>query len=69
VTQSVEPTAPIIDTPERMTATVLRMAGPLVVERLSVSFLSAVDAVLVGHYVGRDGVSAIGIGALLRRRR
>ena len=64
MTQSVEPNA-AIETPERMTPIVLRLAGPLVVERLSVSFLSAVDAVLVGHYVGRDGVSAIGLGALL----
>ena len=48
-----------------MTPTVLRLAGPLLVERLSVSLLSAVDAILVGHYVGADGVAAVGIGALL----
>ncbi len=45
--------------------TVLRLAGPIAVERLSVSALSAVDALLVGHYVGADGVAAVGIGALL----
>ena len=48
-----------------MTPTVLRLAGPLVVERISVSLLSAVDAVLVGRYVGSDGVAAVGIGALM----
>jgi putative MATE family efflux protein len=48
-----------------MTPVVLRLAGPLVVERLSVSVLSAVDAALVGRYVGADGVGAVGIGALL----
>ena len=48
-----------------MTGTVLRLAGPVVVERLSVSVLSAVDAVLVGRYVGADGVAAVGIGALM----
>ena len=51
--------------PERMTPVVLRLAGPMVVERLSVSLLSAVDAVLVGRYVGSEGVAAVGIGALL----
>jgi putative MATE family efflux protein len=48
-----------------MTPTVLRLAWPVVVERLSVSVLSAVDAVLVGRYVGADGVAAVGIGALM----
>ena len=35
------------------------------VERLSVSTLSAVDALLVGHYVGADGIAAVGIAGLL----
>lgn len=48
-----------------MTRTVLRLAGPVAVERLSVSALSAVDAFLVGHYVGADGVAAIGIAGLM----
>jgi putative MATE family efflux protein len=49
----------------RMTRTVLRLAVPVVVERLSVSVLSAVDALLVGRYVGADGVAAIGIAQLM----
>jgi putative MATE family efflux protein len=56
---------PAIDLPVRMTPVVLRLAGPMVVERISVSLLSAVDAILVGHYVGSEGVAAVGIGALL----
>jgi len=44
---------------------ILRLAWPVVVERLSLSILSAVDAALVGHYVGKDGLAAVGIGALL----
>lgn len=57
-----------VDPPEydpHLTRTVLRLAGPVVVERLSVSTLAAVDALLVGHYVGRDGVAAVGMGALM----
>jgi putative MATE family efflux protein len=65
VTQTAEAPREAIETPERMTPIVLRLAGPLVVERLSVSILSAVDAALVGRYVGSDGVGAVGIGALL----
>ena len=41
------------------------MAWPVVVERLSISVLSAVDAALVGHYVGADGLAAVGIGTLM----
>jgi putative MATE family efflux protein len=48
-----------------MTRTVLRLAGPVMVERLSVSMLGAVDALLVGHFVGSDGVAAIGIAGLM----
>jgi putative MATE family efflux protein len=44
---------------------IVRMAWPVVVERLSISVLSGVDAALVGHYVGADGLAAVGIGALL----
>ncbi|MBF6599841.1 MAG: MATE family efflux transporter [Dehalococcoidia bacterium] len=43
----------------------LRLAWPVMVERLSLSVLSAVDAALVGRYVGTDGLAAVGIGALL----
>jgi putative MATE family efflux protein len=49
----------------RMTRTVLRLSIPVVVERMSVSTLAAVDALLVGHYVGSDGVAAVGMGALM----
>lgn len=48
-----------------MTRTVLRLAWPVVIERLSISTLSAVDALLVGRYVGSDGVAAVGMGALM----
>jgi putative MATE family efflux protein len=44
---------------------VLRLAAPVMVERLSVSLLAAVDALLVGRYVGADGVAAVGISGLL----
>ncbi len=44
---------------------ILRMAVPVVIERLSLSVLSATDAALVGHYVGADGLAAVGIGSLL----
>ena len=50
---------------ERLPFTVFKLAGPVLIERLSVSVLSAVDAFLVGHYVGVDAVAAIGISALL----
>ncbi|HEY8491679.1 MAG TPA: MATE family efflux transporter [Dehalococcoidia bacterium] len=46
-------------------AILVRLAWPVVAERLSLSILSAVDALLVGRYVGADGVAAVGIGALL----
>ena len=45
--------------------TILKMAWPVVIERLSISVLSAVDAALVGHYVGANGLAAVGIGALM----
>jgi putative MATE family efflux protein len=44
---------------------ILKLAWPVAVERFSISVLSAVDAVLVGRYVGADGLAAVGIGALL----
>jgi putative MATE family efflux protein len=45
--------------------TILKMAWPVIIERLSLSVLSAVDAALVGHYVGANGLAAVGLGALL----
>jgi putative MATE family efflux protein len=64
---TVEADAPAVHAGEetRMTSTVLRLAGPVVIERLSVSILSAVDAFLIGYYVGADGVAAIGVSFLL----
>ena len=51
--------------PRGINRTILKMAWPVVIERLSISVLSAVDAALVGHYVGADGLAAIGIGTLM----
>lgn len=45
--------------------TILKLAWPVVLERLSISVLSAVDAVLVGHYIGANGLAAVGISGLL----
>ena len=56
---------PATEDGEQLPFTVFKLAGPVLVERLSVSMLSAVDAFLVGHYVGADGVAAVGISALL----
>ncbi len=50
---------------ERLTGTILRLAAPVGVERLSTFAIGVVDAVLVGRYVGADGVAAIGIAGLL----
>ena len=44
---------------------ILKLAWPVVVERFAISVLSAVDAVLVGRYVGGDGLAAIGLGTLM----
>jgi putative MATE family efflux protein len=44
---------------------IFKLAWPLVVERLSLSLLSGVDAALVGRYVGADGVAAVGVASLL----
>jgi putative MATE family efflux protein len=41
------------------------MAWPVAVERFSISVLSAVDAILVGRFVGADGLAAVGIGTLM----
>lgn len=50
---------------KRISRTILKLAWPVVIERLSISVLSAVDAALVGHYVGADGLAAVGIGSLM----
>ncbi len=61
---SVRTTAPAA-APGSVSRTLLKMAWPVVIERLSISVLSAVDAALVGHYVGANGLAAIGIGTLM----
>jgi putative MATE family efflux protein len=47
------------------TRAIINLAWPVVIERLSLSVLSAIDSVLVGRYVGADGLAAVGIGSLL----
>jgi putative MATE family efflux protein len=44
---------------------IINLAWPVVLERLSLSVLSAVDAALVGHFVGADGLAAVGVASLL----
>lgn len=56
----------VVDASEQhVSRTILRMAWPVGIERLSLSVLSAVDIFLVGRFVGADGVAAVGIGTLL----
>jgi MATE family, multidrug efflux pump len=50
---------------ENVSRTILKLSWPIVIERLSISVLSAVDAALVGHFVGGDGLAAVGIGTLM----
>ncbi len=49
----------------RISRTIFKMAWPVVLERLSISILGAVDAALVGHFVGADGLAAVGIANLM----
>jgi putative MATE family efflux protein len=60
---SVQPFA--LSTERGLSRVILRLAWPVAVERFSLSILSAVDAALVGRYVGADGLAAVGIGALM----
>ncbi len=62
--RSTEPTTAQRPPPRRLPG-LIQLAWPVMIERLSLSVLSAVDAALVGHYVGTDGLAAVGIGALL----
>lgn len=50
---------------ERLRGTLFRLSIPLVAERLSMTTINIVDAVLVGRFVGSDGVAAVGIAGLL----
>jgi putative MATE family efflux protein len=59
------PIATLVTARGGITRTILKLAWPVVIERFSISLLSAVDAALVGHYVGADGLAAVGIGALM----
>ena len=43
----------------------IRLAWPVMAERVALTLLTAVDALLVGRYVGTEGVAAVGIGSLL----
>jgi putative MATE family efflux protein len=52
-------------TGRHISRTILKLAWPVVIERFSISVLSGVDAALVGHYVGANGLAAVGIGALM----
>ncbi len=59
------PGEPVVLPLRSINRTIFRLAWPVVLERMSLSLLSAVDAALVGHYVGSNGIAAIGISALL----
>lgn len=62
---ALEPPVAVDLTGRRLTRTIVALAWPVMVERISISVLSAVDAVLVGRYVGADGIAAVGMGGLL----
>jgi putative MATE family efflux protein len=47
-----------------MRGILLRLAWPVVAERISLTLLAAVDALLVGRYVGADAMAAVGLGGL-----
>ncbi len=46
---------------QRLTRTIVALAWPVLVERVAVSVLYTVAAVLVGRYVGANGIAAVGI--------
>lgn len=50
---------------DRLGRSVLRLAWPVIAERFSISLLAAVDGVLVGRYVGDDGLAAVGVATLV----
>lgn len=41
------------------------MAWPIAVAHLSLALLTAVDGILVGQFVGKDGLAGVGLGALV----
>lgn len=60
-----EPGVAVDLTGARMTRTIVALSWPVMVERISISVLSTIDAALVGRYVGADGIAAVGMGGLL----
>jgi putative MATE family efflux protein len=61
-----EPPAPRLVVDEaHLTRSVLRLAWPVVLERVSLSVLAAVDALLVGQFVGSAALAGVGIAGLL----
>lgn len=50
---------------EQLRRTLFRLSLPLVAERISMTIMSVVGTVLVGRFVGSDGVAAVGIAGLL----
>ena len=50
---------------EHLKRTIFRLAMPLVAERISMTVIGIIDAVLVGRFVGSDGVAAVGIAGLI----
>jgi len=50
---------------ERLTSAIFRLAVPLVGERISQTVISIISALLVGRFVGSDGLAAVGIAGLL----
>jgi len=43
----------------------IRLSWPVAVERLALALLIAVDSILVGRYVGDDGLAAVGLAGIL----
>lgn len=52
-------------TTDSIDRSIIKLSWPVILERLSLSVLSAVDAVLVGRFVGSDALAAVGICTLL----
>lgn len=48
----------------RVSAILLRLAWPVMAERVALTVLAAIDALLAGRYVGPEGVAAVGTGAI-----
>lgn len=44
---------------------IVNVAWPIAIAHLSLAILTAVDGILVGQFVGKDGLAAVGLGALV----